>query len=242
MKNIAIDFGNTFIKIGLFDEDQLIESKERLTIEEGLEYVRGISVDAIVYSSVTELHSNFFDRLDKSIPSLSIHNDIKLPFQSMYQTPHTLGQDRIVGIAAVQSLYPERNVLLIDLGTCITTDFLDATGIYHGGSISPGMNMRFQAMNTFTSRLPLFKGPIETLVIGKSTQQCMESGVMQGIHFELEGFINHIESKYSEPVVVMTGGDAFFFERMVKRHIFVVSKLLLIGLNRILLLNAERLA
>jgi type III pantothenate kinase len=129
---------------------------------------------------------------------------------------------------------------VIDAGTCITYDFLDSDGIYHGGAISPGLRMRFQAVHTFTSRLPLVDTPAEALLIGDTTEKSIQSGVVNGIVAEAKGIIQQYERQFEGLTVILCGGDGGFFENKLKGSIFAVPELVLSGLNSILNYNVVR--
>lgn len=154
-----------------------------------------------------------------------------------YRTPESLGVDRIAGVVGANALFPHVNNLVIDMGTCITYDYIDAEGIYWGGGISPGMNLRFRAMSDHTVNLPNaeFDDPIGLL--GNTTITCIQSGVINGICEELNGIINRYQSEKGDINVILCGGDANSFESKIKAHIFASPKLVLIGLNRILEYN-----
>lgn len=165
--------------------------------------------------------------------------NLSLPFKSEYATPETLGADRIAAVAGASKLFPGENVLAIDLGTCITYDFITMQNIYKGGAISPGINMRFKAMKHFTARLPKLPVPDNLPdITGDSTRSCMESGVLNGVSFEIEGMVAAYK-KFGEIKIILTGGDAFIFEKKFKEYIFAAPDLVLIGLNVILQHNVE---
>ena len=164
-----------------------------------------------------------------------------LPIQLAYATPHTLGADRIAAAVGANSVFPKQNVLCFDFGSCITTEFVDQQGVYKGGSIAPGMNLRFKAMHTFTDQLPLIAAQqfIAPVLTGNSTDSCMISGVVNGILFEIKGMIAAYELKYQNLKVVFTGGDATYFESLLNMKIFVDPNLVLRGLYEILEYHAD---
>ena len=151
----------------------------------------------------------------------------------------TLGVDRIAAVCGAFALFPEKNCLVIDAGSCITYDVLDQKGNYCGGSISPGLEMRLKAMHTFTARLPLVKVNQQVNLIGNSTESCLQSGALYGVLAEIEGIVEKYNQNYAELRVIMCGGDASLFENQLKPTIFVAPDLVLKGLNRILLQNAS---
>jgi type III pantothenate kinase len=168
---------------------------------------------------------------------LPLNHLTKLPFQNNYLTPNTLGLDRIALIAAATNLNHDSNLLIISLGTCVTYEFLNRKLKYLGGAISPGLEMRLQAMNTFTAKLPLltFKEPKD--FNGNSTESCMQSGAFFGLLAEIKNKIELYESKYGETEIVLSGGNCFLFEKHLKKALFAHPYLTLFGLNKILTYN-----
>ncbi|MCK9453362.1 MAG: type III pantothenate kinase, partial [Bacteroidales bacterium] len=156
-----------------------------------------------------------------------------LPFSSTYESPQTLGPDRIALAAAAFKRFPNKNVLVIDMGSCITYDFLDAQGVYRGGAISPGVLMRFKAMNSFTAKLPLVEPLAETELIGRNTEASLQSGVINGVQAEIDGIISRYEANYKDLTVLIGGGDNKYFDKRFKVNIFAGSNLVLEGLNAI---------
>ncbi len=233
--NLAIDLGNTFAKTGLFDGDKLRETRWKMNTDELKSYVQNLDVEQIIVSTVArteaELQTDFAAFCQKLVllqPTTSV------PLIKDYETPHTLGADRVAAAIGANVLFPEIDCLVIDLGTCITYDWVDAKKTFHGGIISPGLRMRFKAMNTFTKRLPLVEAEGYPDLIGKNTKTAMQSGVVNGLIAEINGIIKDYQAILSIFNVILTGGDAHYFESRVKVQNFVVPELILIGLNRIL--------
>jgi type III pantothenate kinase len=163
-----------------------------------------------------------------------------LPIKVQYQTPQTLGKDRLAAVVGASFLQPEKDILVIDAGTAITYELIEASGIYLGGNISPGMSIRFKALNHFTGKLPLVQEEKEEVpLIGFSTKTAIQAGVVKGIIYEMDGYINELRSRYPELLVFLTGGHSFYFERRLKNTIFANINLVLTGLNRILEYNVE---
>ncbi|MGL4492132.1 MAG: type III pantothenate kinase, partial [Tannerellaceae bacterium] len=158
----------------------------------------------------------------------------------LYKTPNTLGRDRLAAVVGAHSIKPGHNLLVIDAGTAITYEFLNAEGCYMGGNISPGMKTRFKALNYYTQKLPLLNEDGDTPDLGDSTETAIRSGVVNGVVFEIDGYINSLRSKYSDLFVFLTGGHSFYFERRLKNSIFADINLVLIGLNTILDYNVEK--
>ena len=137
--------------------------------------------------------------------------------------------------------FPHRDILVIDAGTCITYEFIDSKGQYHGGNISPGMQLRFKALHQFTGRLPLVDTNGRKLPMGRDTETAIRAGVMKGMEYEISGYIESMKHKYPELLVFLTGGDDFSFDSSVKSIIFADRFLVLKGLNRILNYNNGRI-
>jgi type III pantothenate kinase len=163
--------------------------------------------------------------------------DTPLPVRHKYKTFDTLGPDRIACVVAANKLYPGKDVLLVETGSCITFDFIDADGCYHGGGISPGLNMRFRALHTFTDKLPLIEPESAPALIGDSTKTSILSGVINGIKAEVEGIISRYESNYENLTIILSGGNLDYFDKNLKNNIFAVPNIVLTGLNIILEFN-----
>ena len=239
MQNLIIDVGNTNIKFGIFQDTELkqqgilpdLAALEKLAAENNFENL-AISTVSITAEEVLKT---------VAIPGKKVvlTHETKLPVNNLYETPETLGKDRLAAVLGAAFLYPETDCLVIDAGTCITYDFLDAKGNYHGGMITPGLNMKFRAMHTFTSRLPLLEQPsFAPELSGKTTAQAMQSGVYNGTLAEAEGIIKRYENQSESLVTLLCGGDAAFFETNLKGRIFAIPELVLIGLNSLLIQHA----
>jgi len=237
--NLVIDCGNTRIKIGLFKDRELVRQVTLQTMDELKEFMKHIDVDHVLVSSVNYDPNEILSWSSSNGKKIVLKSSLSLPVRIEYNTPSTLGVDRIAGVCGAQELFPEKNCLVIDAGTCINYEMLDAKGVYLGGAISPGIAMRFEAMHTFTARLPLVKPNENIDLIGNSTETCMQSGVMNGVLEEVKGFITKYKMLYPDLVVIICGGDFPFFENNLKPAIFVAPELVLIGLNRILCHHAE---
>ena len=174
----------------------------------------------------------------KAIPLfIQLDHNTKVPFQNLYETPETLGIDRIALVAAATNHYPDQNVLILDAGTCITYDFINADKEYLGGAISPGIDIRYRSLHDYTSKLPKLSATSSFSVLGKNTSEAIHSGVVNGVIQEIEGVINQYQGIYSDLTVVLTGGDTKFLSKQLKNSIFAHQNFLLIGLNQILTFN-----
>ena len=237
--NIVVDSGNTFSKIGWFEGEKLIRYTTHLEFPELIRHIRAELPEYLFFSSVGRTQEEFLEALDEPVRVMGLTPDTPLPISKHYDTPQTLGADRIAAAAGANFIFPGEDLVVIDMGTCITYDLIDRNAAFQGGIISPGVRMRFNAMHTFTKRLPLFEPEKEPDLIGKSTRQAMQSGVMNGTLAEIEGIIERYRRKYPTLRVVLCGGDAAFFESNLKPPIFAVPELVLIGLNRILTYNVS---
>lgn len=242
--NLSIDLGNTYAKTGLFSEGKLVETNWNLTYQELIEYVESVHPQNIMASSVSYSEEQLMSDFSKTTSNIHLlKNTTPVPISKLYDTPETLGADRIAAAIGAKVLYPQDNCIVIDMGTCITYDLVDASNNFQGGIISPGVRMRFKAMNTFTKRLPLLEpdGIPEGIpsLIGKNTKHAMQSGVMNGLLAEINGLIEAYGKVLTNINVILCGGDATYFANRIKYPNFVVPELVLIGLNRILEYNVE---
>lgn len=233
--NLILDIGNTRAKFALF-EGQTLLFQEVGDNQEFLSFLKGKKIKNAVVSSVIK---NQFVELEKTLdcPIIHISSSTPIPIENLYLTKDTLGIDRLANAVAANSIFPQRNVLVVDCGTCVKYDFVNHKNQYLGGSISPGLQMRFKALNQFTGKLPLLKPEAHPSLIGDSTETAITSGVINGLVAEIKGVIKSYTSIYENLTVILTGGDASFFDKELKSNIFVEPTLTLIGLNEILLYN-----
>lgn len=241
---LAIDVGNSRTKVGLFSGVTLVDTLIWKTwgIDEIVTLATNHPIDKVILSSVVQdlrpevaeyLRQHFyFLRLDASTP---------LPFINAYQTPQTLGRDRIAAVAGALTLYPEEFCLVVDAGTCITYDLLTADKVYLGGNIAPGISMRLRAMHEFTARLPeVAIDQEEEGWIGSSTVSAMQLGALLGVVMEVEGYAARSSALYGPIKIILTGGDAGWINTKVNEKLDIEPNLVLIGLNKILNYNVER--
>lgn len=233
MTNLVVDFGNSRIKVALFNGNELKQSF-LLQNEAELEPILFNPHDHIIVSSVGVDASKVLQKSKAGGKKIFLSSSTPVPVNVRYATPETLGVDRLAAVCGAQQLFPRQNCLVIDMGTCINYEVLDDQGNYWGGLISPGVAMRFKAMHTFTARLPLFEAETDVPLIGNSTKGCMQSGVMNGVLEEMRGAIERLRLKYPDLRVILCGGDAQLFENQLKPSIFAAPELVLVGLNRIL--------
>jgi type III pantothenate kinase len=228
----TIDAGNTRLKLGLFNEDQLV-SVAQLPLADWRRMALRPEVKVATLMSVS-IHEEELAVVLKSkgIEQLQVFNaHSKLPFSSQYQQVETLGSDRKMLIHGANKLFPNQNKLIIGMGSCITYDLVNAAGEHLGGDISPGMHMRWEAMHRLTARLPRVQMPEAPLSYGRNTFEAMQSGVMAGISSELNGRIAQFGLILSELTIILSGGDAEFFEKRIDSRIFAEPNLALYGLH-----------
>ncbi|MBP6430643.1 MAG: type III pantothenate kinase, partial [Ferruginibacter sp.] len=232
MKTICFDFGNTRLKAAIFNNDEFVEqivlpNDELFTIE------RLINIQQpqkTILSSVINHNPVIESFLAQKTKFHKLSHFTKANFTSPVGKPETIGADRLALAAAAVHYFPNKNNLVIGLGTCITYNFINQNNQFIGGSISPGMEMRFKAMEIFTAKLPEVKADWNFPLIGYDTKTNMQSGVIAGIAFEIEGFIQAYAEKYSNFNVVLTGGDASYFASRLKYKIFADYNFLFKGL------------
>lgn len=239
---LVIDAGNSFLKIALFENGE-ITRVQRIKISEIdnlTQYYTQVGRPQVILSSVlnSEQTKFLFSLFDTCFV---VNRETKLPIRLNYTTVDTLGFDRICNAVAAHSLNPsvKNSALSIDIGTCIKFDFIDAEGTYQGGSISPGIDLRYKSMNDYTANLPLLNTRETCDLIGTSTHESIQSGVINGIKAEIDQFILRYSSEKGDLTFFVTGGDAQFFDFGGKNGIFVNENLTLIGLYQIYLFNAH---
>lgn len=237
--NLVVDSGNTRIKVGIFDGHKLIRKESFIDVKDLKNFMTSMKPEHMLVSSVNHNPDEILSWSSTSGKKISLTSTLQLPILIAYDTPGTLGVDRIAAVCGALDLFPGEHCLVIDAGTCINYELLDAQGVYCGGAISPGISMRFEAMHTFTARLPLVKANENIGLVGNSTESCMQSGVMNGTLEEVRGIIQQYQKIYTNLRVIMCGGDYPFFENKLKPAIFVAPELVLIGLNRILRYHVE---
>ncbi len=239
--NLIIDIGNTRAKIAVFQQDKLLE-KKIATHKNILVTVQKVIqefplIEFAILSSVDIFTKKEEIALKKLVKLVVLTNNVKIPFQNTYTTPKTLGVDRIALITAAVMQYPDKNVLVMDAGTCITYDFLNTKNEYLGGAISLGLTSRYEALHNITAKLPLLKPNNPDFFIGNSTENSIHSGVVNGLLHEIDGVINDYMLNYSKLTVILTGGDTVFLSKRLKSSIFAKPNFLLEGLNYILEIN-----
>lgn len=225
--NLVVDIGNTVIKTATFNNGKLVSFN--IVEEKELGLLLKKEWDGILISTVRD------HNLYKG--ALILDNSTPLPINIQYDTPKTLGVDRIAAVVGAFTLSPNSNTLVIDIGTCVTFEFIDNTNTYKGGLISPGWQMRLDAMHKFTAKLPSLTTSASKSITGKSTVECMQSGAFIGLIAEINSIIEQYKAENNDLRVLICGGDAKVFETTLKERIFAEPNLVLIGLNTILEYN-----
>jgi type III pantothenate kinase len=234
---LTIDVGNTRIKGAVFENYNTLEyfvfpEKE---IQEKINAIikKYQEITHLVVASVGNIEKDAFLRFENELKIWFISHDDVFPFTNNYATPKTLGIDRMVLAAGATLQFQGKNRLVIDAGTCITYDFIDQNDVYHGGAISPGLRLRYESLHNYTQKLPLLTLENPKNSIGDSTAQSIHSGVVNGLTYEIKGFIEEYSVRYSNFIIILTGGDTDFLAKRLKNTIFANSNFLLESLNQI---------
>jgi type III pantothenate kinase len=241
--NLIVDIGNTNAKLAVFQGDEIIhfETVDYADVIATLgKYLVEFDITRSILSNVGAKIEGLDVFLQNNFYHINLDSRTSLPIEINYDTPETLGVDRMA--LAVASFYKSegKNSLVIDMGSCITYDFTTSKGEYQGGAISPGLNMRFKAMHNFTESLPLVSIRESQSIIGKNTEMSLVNGVVNGITAEIDSYIETLIKEFGDISVFISGGDHRFFVNKLKNSIFADQKILLRGLNRILNYNFEK--
>ena len=241
--NLVIDQGNTRVKCAVFDDRNEIVFKAVKLKRYADSLLKGLppnlKIENVIISNTSILSKSFTSQLSKYKVFLHLDHSTKIPIVNKYETPETLGKDRIAAAVGAWMKFPNENILFIDMGTCITMNFINNKGWFLGGNISPGIKMRFKAMNKFTANLPLAENVLIDEFIADTTVKALQNGAIKGTFREIDSFITEARKEFGEIKVILTGGDAFFFEKWTKNMIFVAPNLVMEGLNEILKYNVK---
>lgn len=239
--NLIIDIGNSLTKIALFKDKKIILLRQYKSININVleELMRDYNeIQQGIISNVGKEDHKIAGFLNEKLKKLVILDEkIPLPVENLYKSRSTLGKDRIAAAVGGYYLFPGMNVLIIDAGTALTYEFVNSSGQYLGGGISPGLKMRFRSLHENTIRLPLVEPKEKFSFPANTTENAIVSGVQSGIIHEINGIINEFTIQFSPLKIVLTGGDSIFFETKLKNSIFVDSNLVLSGLYYILEFN-----
>jgi len=236
--NLIIDVGNTLIKLAVFNGNEIVAKKvafkkEFISVLEEMSKDYTSIKDAIV-SSVGNFSKDELSIIKRKFNLYVLTHKTKIPFNNNYATPETLGADRIALVTSASFQFPKKNVLIIDVGSCITYDFLSSENDYLGGAISPGIDLRYKSLHDFTDKLPLLTPEIPSELIGNSTESSIHIGVIQSVVLEIDGYISTYKERYKELTIILTGGGAHYLVDSLKNDIFANSNFLLEGLNYLL--------
>jgi len=240
--NLIIDIGNTRTKVGLFDGEKLKKREiwEAWTLDTLKKFVhQHQAIQRVAVSTVTYIWEDVENYLNEHFFYINLSHQTPIPIQNDYRTPKTLGKDRLAAVIGAYALFPNKSCLVIDAGTCIKYDILLADGRYLGGNIAPGIEMRLSAMQHFTARLPKIDQKELDSSFGYNTETAIRTGGQMGAIMEIQGFIQAYRKEFGRLKVILTGGDAQYFDNNLKTKIFVNQNLVLIGLNKIINYNVD---
>ncbi|MDR0438272.1 MAG: type III pantothenate kinase [Bacteroidales bacterium] len=243
MTTLAIDIGNTLTKFAVFQNDEMLsfQSLERFEKKHIRAILEQFSLDGYIVSSVAKT-PDFMHELLKGVKHVNFDHQTPIPIINMYETPETLGLDRLALAVAAVKLAPQTDALVISAGTCITYDFITSKSEYRGGAISPGLRMRARALHEYTERLPLVDLSIDIDYCGTNSTSAIQSGILKGTQDEMEAKILFFKEKNPTGKVFFTGGDQKYLVNSTKNRIFAdynISNMVLIGLNEILHYNIK---
>jgi type III pantothenate kinase len=238
---LAVDGGNTRLKWGFFTNHKLVhtgaaQAADSTLLEAELKHYKPTHA---IFANVGKPLPSIVNLLEANTSLHQFTPNSLLPFTNQYATPKTLGGDRAAAVAGAVALYPNEACLVVDIGSCITFDFVDASRNYLGGAISPGIGMRLNAMHTFTQSLPQLTIDTVDDFVGNSTEKCMRSGALMGAANEIEATIQQYQQRFGAVRPIICGGDALLLEKHIKTRIFAQPHLVLCGLNQILNLHVQ---
>ncbi len=231
---LVVDAGNTNIKICAIFDDEISEVEIFNNLDDVLIRVRNQHL--VLISVVTPLVKEKLQNTCKTL--FEIKYNVKMPFASAYESMNTVGVDRLCNVSGMLKYAKNKSALSIDIGTCIKFDFLTADAVYKGGSISPGVQLRYKSLNDYTNNLPLLEQVNHTTLIGNDTSNSIVSGVLNGMNTEITGMISRYEDEYGPLDIYLTGGDALYFDIPQKNNIFAVKNLTILGAVEIYKINA----
>jgi type III pantothenate kinase len=240
--NIVIEQGNTCAKVGIYNKGIRQSSSFYADMNAGaiIPLLNAFEPECGIMSSVIKPNDELLGVLRSRLKRfIWLDECVPVPVQVQYRTPSTLGKDRLAAVVGASYLKPRHDLLVIDAGTAITYDIVNAAGSHVGGNISPGLTTRFRSLNQFTDKLPLVSEAEDVALVGNDTETAIRSGVVNGIVCEMDGMINKMRMLYPKLFVFLTGGHSFYFERRLENTIFADINLVLTGLNRILEYNVD---
>ncbi len=234
--NLVFDIGNTQYKLSIFYNNKMVFHQYLDDLNQKLlnKLTEEYPIKKAICSDTRGIDLSRIQEYIPNIPFIELTHKTKVPLQLNYKTPETLGKDRIAGAVGATSIFPNTPVLIIDIGTALTIDFVSEKQVFEGGIISPGQELRFKALHNFTGKLPLLEPANETDLRGNSTKTAMQFGVQNGMLFEINEYISRYKNQYPDLKTIITGGDAYLFDTKIKYAIFAEPFLVPIGLNTII--------
>ncbi len=247
MNNLIVDIGNTRVKVAVLCGDDVVAISSFCDFGDDAKecvggYVEQYGITRAIVSSTRGSAEVIADYLRGFVEYVLLFDaSTRVPIESSYSTPETLGRDRLAAAVAASGLYGDESdaQVVVDLGSALTIDVVTRRGGFEGGTISPGIAMRFRSLHEFTQSLPLCSSTMEELDVARTTRQAIEQGVMEGVKYEIEGQIEKIRCREEKISVIFVGGDAKILVNRIKNTIFAECELVLVGLNRILNYNAQ---
>lgn len=239
--NLIFDIGNSITKMALFDRHVKVHSFQTRHYSCGKieQLLSPYKIEKAIISSVRDIPEFIYDLLTVNIPFTHILSyKSKLPFNIKYETPETLGPDRLAAIAGAWARFPREKVLVIDAGSAVTFDYLSGKE-YSGGNISPGLSMRFRALHRFTDKLPMVSTPEKFSSPGKNTAEAISAGVINGLIFEIDHYIYKFLEKNPGSKVILSGGDSGYLKKRINLNVCHIPDIVIEGLNFILEYNAK---
>lgn len=236
--NLIVEIGNSRLKILVFENNQII-NEQKMDVSDhdfSLDYLQTYSIKKAILSGSGDMSHPVILKIKTLFPFIKkFDKNIIQSIYYKYKTPETLGEDRLINAFASSKIFPNQHNLIIDCGTCLTCSFIDAESVFWGGSISPGLKLRAKSLHDFTQNLPMIQTDTDFFsIIGIDTEESIKSGLYIGLEAEIEHRINYFLEKFNEINIILTGGDAHFFENRLKNKIFADSNLTFKGLNYIL--------
>ena len=245
MTYFCIDWGNTRVKAALFNEQGAITEPYIWAEQDAAagiaEAITLHQPGAAILCSVAHHPESIEAAIKAQTKFLKLDSKTSLPVMNAYHSPDTLGPDRLAVVVAINNAFPDKNNLVVSVGTCVTYNFIHKNRTFRGGAISPGLQMRLDAMHQLTDKLPQVSREGELLLLGYDTETCMRSGAIFGLGAEISGMLAAYGSEYPDFNAVLTGGDAPLFARHLKSRIFADPDLTLKGLYLILRHNVPYL-
>ena len=241
--NLCIDQGNSRTKVALMtDEGKILNHfiYKQFSSEEVERLFDLYDITDSIISSVVNIEAAVVNTLSRrSQHFVLFDHHTPVPIINRYDTPQTLGQDRLAAAVGAKSIAPNENLLIIDVGSAITYDFVSAEGEYMGGNIAPGLKMRFTILQRMTKKLPQVEVDENELIplFGKNTRDAIAAGVVRGVAYEVKGYIRTLKERMPHMKTFLTGGNAPYVLRNVRMDIHYEKHLVLMGLNRILVHN-----